>query len=87
MVADVNFTAADPRHGSGARNQNERTDEWHRRDGLANAMYVLAEVIFGKPLVSYWGGDPFQSPAAAALSARPNRPFRNPHSPHRRPPT
>ena len=55
--------------------QNVRVGASHRSEGLADAMYVAAERIFGQPLVNYWDGDPTQTDAARGFWARPDRPF------------
>ena len=73
IVAEANFED----DGSDAWNQNVRTDKSYQRQGIANAMYVFAEKIFGKSLYNFWAGDDKQSPEARALWAQPNRPFGN----------
>jgi hypothetical protein len=47
----------------------------HQRCGLANAMYLLAEIVLGVPLVNVWKTLGQQSDAGRALWNQPNRPF------------
>jgi len=55
-----------------------RVEPTHQRRGLATAMYVFAENVFGKPLSNYWASEPHQSEAAKVMWANPNRPFGRP---------
>jgi hypothetical protein len=72
-LATANF--ADRRNSAGARVGTSEVHADHRHRGLANAMYVFAEMVFQKPLIDY-GHD--QTDDARALWAQPNRPFGNP---------
>jgi GNAT superfamily N-acetyltransferase len=57
--------------------QNVLVEPRYRRQGIANAMYVLAEKAFGKLLTDFWAGwkSEQQTAAAKAMWAQPNRPF------------
>lgn len=70
-VAEAEF-ANDERH---AFCQNVKVEEGHRRRGLATAMYLLAELVLEKQLSNYWNGHPWQSVAAKAMWANPDRAF------------
>ena len=74
IVAEADFSD----DGFAAHCQNVRVEEGHRRRGLATAMYLLAERVFGKPLWDFWRGDGCQSDAAKAMWAQPDRPFGQP---------
>jgi hypothetical protein len=52
-------------------------EEGHGRRGIGDAMYLLAELLWGMALINYWHGNPRQSKAAQAFWARPHRPFGN----------
>lgn len=54
---------------------NVRTDEGYRRLGFAKAIYVLAELLLGKPLDNHWKDSPHQTPEARLFWADPDRPF------------
>lgn len=70
-VANAEF-ANDERH---AYCQNVNVEEGHQRRGLATAMYLLAELVLEKQLSNYWNGHPWQSVAAKAMWANPDRAF------------
>ena len=59
-----------------AHSQNVAVDAEFRRRGIATAMYVLAEKVFGKPLTPLWDGNE-NSVDAKALWKQPKRPFGN----------
>ncbi len=65
--------------GSACHCQDVRVDDAHQRRGLATAMYLLAERVLRKPLFDFWDGHKWQSPAAKAMWANPDRPFGKPH--------
>ena len=69
-IATANLTDSD----GGTYCQNVEVASAHRRRGIATAIYVLAELIFQKPLCRYWTADQHSS-AADAFWAQPNRPF------------
>ncbi len=54
---------------------NVTVDEEHRRKGNATAIYVFAEILFGRKVENHWKGDSIQSDAAKQLWNQPNRPF------------
>jgi len=72
IVAQANFSDAET---VGAYCQNVEVDKEHQRKKLATAMYLLAELIYSKPLFNFWSGDHCQSEAAKAMWANPKRPF------------
>lgn len=74
-VAEANFT---DQGSDTVIPQNIRVLESWRRQGIATAIYILAEKILGKPLCNFWSDDDKQAPEAKALWAQPNRPFGNP---------
>ena len=47
----------------------------HRRRGLATALYLFAERIFGRSLANFWAGRSVQTAAARALWGQEGRPF------------
>ncbi|MBK5275871.1 MAG: N-acetyltransferase [Desulfuromonadales bacterium] len=71
-IAEAHFTD----DGNSAYCQQVNIDENHQRKGIATAMYLYAETVLGRVLENFWDDDPeYQSPAARALWAQPNRPF------------
>jgi GNAT superfamily N-acetyltransferase len=72
VVATADFSD----DGPAAHCQNVRVDEHHRRRGIANTIYVFAEVAYGKRLWDFWKDmTDSQSVAGRKLWAQPNRPF------------
>jgi ribosomal protein S18 acetylase RimI-like enzyme len=71
VVAEADF--ADD--GSAAHCQNVRVEPADQRRGIATAMYLFAEKVFGKSIRNHWAGDSAQTAAAKALWANPSRPF------------
>ena len=59
--------------GSLAHCDNAEVASSYQRQGIGTAMYILAEIIFGKKLWDFWGKK--SSPAAQAFWARKNKPF------------
>src|SRR5262249_11229333 len=55
--------------------QNIWVNPDRQRQGIANAVYVFAELVLGRVLRDYWRDDSHQSEAAQALWAQSNRPF------------
>jgi ribosomal protein S18 acetylase RimI-like enzyme len=74
VIAEADFTD----DGLYAHCQNVRVHPRHQRQGIATAVYVYAEKVYGKRLRNFWGDDPKQTPAAKALWAQRNRPFGDP---------
>jgi GNAT superfamily N-acetyltransferase len=64
--------------------RNVRVEPAHRRQGLANAMYVFAENALQRTLIDHWGPltDTSQSEEGRALWTQLNRPFGNPRLPN-----
>src|SRR5262249_24458893 len=50
VVATADFSD----DGRAAHCQNVRVDEHHRRRGIANTIYVFAEVAYGKRVWDFW---------------------------------
>jgi hypothetical protein len=69
LVAKADFSANDYE----AWSQNVEVAGRFRRRGIATALYVFAELFFGKTLYNFWPDK--QTDAARALWAQPNRPF------------
>jgi GNAT superfamily N-acetyltransferase len=61
--------------GSHAHCRDVAVDSKHRRKGLATAIYVFAEKLFGRGLTDFWADSPMRSPDAAKLWSHPKRPF------------
>lgn len=55
--------------------QNVKVLKKHRGNGIANAIYVLAEHFSGRIIWDYWGDK--KTPDAVAFWAQENRPFGN----------
>ena len=53
--------------------QNVTVNSSYRRRGIATALYVLAEVIYGQPLYNFWPDE--QTEAARGLWSQADRPF------------
>lgn len=70
-TGEANFDDA----GYGIYCQNITIGDEYLRNGLANAMYVLAEIVYRKTLFDFWGGDKKQSTLAKLLWAQKDRPF------------
>ncbi len=77
IVGEADFTD----DGSIAYCQNIEVHPDYRRQGVATAIYVFAEKVFGKPLIDFWQNDSAQSLEAKALWAQTNRPFGHVHNP------
>ena len=54
-----------------------KVDLAHQRRGIATAMFVLAEFVFGKPLSNPHANDRKRREAYQAFWTQPNRPFGN----------
>jgi GNAT superfamily N-acetyltransferase len=74
VVANANFTD----DGRDAWCQNVRVLPAHQKQGIATAIYVFAEKVYGKALYNFWENNPAQTPAARALWAQSNCPFGSP---------
>jgi GNAT superfamily N-acetyltransferase len=73
-IAEANFSD----DCGGTFCQNVLVQPPYQRRGIATALYVLAESLFGKTLSNSLWDESDQSKAARALWAQPNRPFGSP---------
>ena len=71
VIASANFSEDE----TGPYCQNCNVDPTYRRQGIATAVYIFAEIVFGRHLYDFWRGNSFQSKNAKALWSQPNRPF------------